>query len=123
MKEWWIWLQPIQKILVGACAIQLVFFWLVLPVLIATCIDYKLTYSSSFFASFKSIYLGMQVLLVLAPSLLGIFLLLKGRWRWALCGILFTIIGFFSSLFNVAQQLDANKGGCSGFAQVGESVL
>lgn len=118
MRSWWESKEQVERVLIVVAVAQLAFFWLVLPILIGTCVDHAINYGQGVLSNFKPVYSLLQLLLLFGPLLISIFLLTKKRWKLALLGVCLCIVGLCSALMNAGRAMQANKSTCVGFKNV-----
>ncbi len=115
MNTWWDRREQIERVLIVFAAVQAIFFWVILPILIKTCVDHDMTYGHGFLVNFKSIYSSLQLLLAFGPILISMYLLAKKRWRLASQCACLCLLGGLGIVWNAGSAFQANKSTCAGF--------
>ena len=122
MISWWNRRDQLERVVIAVAAGQVIFFWIIFPILIETCVDHSITYGQGALSNFKPLYNLLHLLLVFGPLLFSAYLLFKKRWKLAWLGAGLCLLGIFSALMNAGRAFQANKSSCAGFKTISSQL-
>jgi hypothetical protein len=122
MSSWWDRRDQLERVVIAVAAAQIIFFWIIFPILIETCIDHSLTYGRGALSNFKPLYSLLHLFFVFGPLLLSAYYLAKRRWKLAWLGVGLCLLGIFSALMNAGRAFQANKSTCTGFKAISSQL-